>query len=71
MYKQSFWKRPQAVLLAGALAIGIGGASFAGVEHLARQHAALELNLAAADQAPSRTGFAPVVRKAAKSAALD
>jgi len=55
------------VLLAAALAVGIGGAGYASVDHLVRQHAALELNLASPDQGPSRTGFAPVVKKALPS----
>jgi serine protease Do len=64
MSKQSFWKRPQAVLLAAALAIGCG-AGFA-AEHLAR-HGALQLSLAAPEQGTTHNGFGPVVRKALPS----
>lgn len=66
MHKQSFWRRPQAVLFTVALAIGIGGAGYASASHLAHAHPALALNVAATDQAPSR-GFAPVVKKALPS----
>jgi len=62
MIERSFWKRPQAVLLSAALALGIGGIGFAGVDHLASLHSALALKVAA-DQAPEHTGFAPVVKK--------
>src|SRR5258708_2114855 len=67
MYNHSFWRRPKAALLAAALAVGVGGAGYAAADHLARQHSALELNLASPDQGPSRTGFAPVVKKALPS----
>ncbi len=66
MYKQISWKRPQAVLAGSALVIGLFGAGFASAG-LAGQHSALDLKLAAADEAPSRTGFAPVVKKALPS----
>ena len=61
MNKLSFWRRPQAVLLAVALALGIGGIGFA-ASHLGITHPALELKLANPNEGPS-TGFAPVVRK--------
>ena len=67
MYKHGFWRRPQSRLLAAALAVGIGGVGYAAADHMARQHAALELSLASPDQGPSRTGFAPVVKKALPS----
>jgi serine protease Do len=69
MYTQSFWRRPQAIWLAGALVVGLAGAGagFAAASHIAGQHAALELKLAPADEAPSRLGFAPVVKKALPS----
>jgi len=66
MYKQNFWRRRHAALLAAALAVGIGGAGYAAVDHLTH-HPAMELNLASPDQGPSRTGFAPVVKKALPS----
>lgn len=66
MNTQSFWRRPQAVWLAAALAIGIGTAGFASVSHIAHARL-LALNLATTDQAPSHNGFAPVVKKALPS----
>jgi serine protease Do len=59
MNKQMFWKRPQAVMLTAALAVGLGGLGIAAHEG----HPALALNLAPADEAPSRAGFAPMVKK--------
>jgi serine protease Do len=67
MHKQSFWRRPQAVFLALALAVGIAGAGYASADRVAHQHGALDLSLASPDQGPSRTGFAPVVKKALPS----
>jgi S1-C subfamily serine protease len=61
--KQSFWKRPQAVLLSVALALGAGGIGLASVSRLESLHSPLVLKLASADEGPSRTGFAPVVKK--------
>jgi len=63
MNKQSFWRRPQAVLLTFALAIGVGGVGFASASRLGLMHAPLNLKLASPDEGPSRTGFAPVVKK--------
>ena len=65
MSNQSFWKRPQAVLLTAALAMGIGSVGYASAERLGYLHAPLALKLASADEGPSRTGFAPVVKKVA------
>ena len=67
MNRQSFWRGPQATLLAVALAVGLGGVALAGANHLASMHSALQLKLANPDEAPSRTGFAPVVKKALPS----
>ena len=66
MYKQFSWRRPQAIMLAAALVLGLVGLGFASASHLANQRA-LELKLAASDEAPSRAGFAPVVKKALPS----
>ena len=63
MYKEILRRRPQAIVLAVALVVGIAGAGFAGGSHLGAPHAALTLRLANPEQAPSRAGFAPVVRK--------
>lgn len=61
MIKQSFWRRPQAVVLAAALAIGIGGVGFA-AGHFGSANPPLMLKLANPDEGPS-SGFAPVVKK--------
>jgi serine protease Do len=62
MNKQSFWKRPQAVLLAVAVISGIGGVGFA-AGHLGSANPPAVLKLASPDEGPSRVGFAPVVKK--------
>ncbi|HTP34323.1 MAG TPA: DegQ family serine endoprotease [Candidatus Acidoferrales bacterium] len=67
MYKRDFWRRPKAIVAAAALVVGLGGVGLAAAEHLASQHPALALNVASQDEAPSRTGFAPVVKKALPS----
>jgi serine protease Do len=59
-------KRQQAVV-AAALVIGIGGLGFASANHFASSSAGLDLKLAGAGTAPSRTGFASVVKKALPS----
>ncbi len=63
MRKQSFWKRPQAVLLAAAMTLAIGGVGFASATRLGYVHPLLALNLANPNEGPSHTGFAPVVKK--------
>jgi serine protease Do len=63
---ENFWKRPQAVV-AAALVIGVGGLGFASANHFTSSLAGLDLKLADASQAPSRTGFAPVVKQAVPS----
>ena len=59
---QDLWKRPQAVILGVALAIGLGGAGFASAQYL-ENHQALALKMANPDEGPSRTSFAPVVKQ--------
>jgi len=63
MSKESFWKRPQAIVLTVAMALGIGGVGFASAARMGYLHPALALKLANPDEGPSRTGFAPVVKK--------
>jgi len=62
MNAQSFWKRYQAVLVAGTLAVGLGVAGIA-ASHAENANPPVVLKLANADEGPSRTGFAPVVKK--------
>lgn len=61
MNLQSFWRRPQAMLLAAALATGIGGVGFA-AGHFAGVNPAFELKLANPNEGPS-SGFAPVAKR--------
>jgi serine protease Do len=62
MNKLSSWPRPQALLLAVALALGIGIGG-AGIASAVGSHAALDIKIADAAQAPSHSGFAPVVKR--------
>ncbi len=62
MIKQKFWRRSQAVVLASALAVGLGVVGFA-AGHAGSANPAAILKLANPDEGPSRTGFAPVVKK--------
>ncbi len=62
MIKQKFWRRSQAVVLASALAVGLGVVGFA-AGHAGSANPPAILKLANPDEGPSRTGFAPVVKK--------
>ncbi len=62
MIKQKFWRRSQAVVLAVALASGLGVVGFA-AGHIGGANPPAILKLANPDEGPSRTGFAPVVKK--------
>lgn len=61
MNMQNFWRRPQAILLAVALAFGIGGVGLAAA-HFESANPPLNLKLANPNEGPS-SGFAPVVKK--------
>jgi len=63
MNQQSIWRRPQAILLAATLALGIGGVGVAVADRLGLSHPALDLKVANSDEPHSRLGFAPVVKK--------
>jgi serine protease Do len=63
MSKQDFWRRPQAVVLSVALALGLGGVGIAGADRLRSTNPPASVRLADPNEGPSRTGFAPVVRK--------
>jgi serine protease Do len=63
MNTQSAWKHPKAVALAMALALGIGGLGLAAAEHAFSSNPPASLKLADPNEGPSRTGFAPVVKK--------
>jgi serine protease Do len=62
MRKPSFLNRFQAVLLAGALATGVGVVSYAAT-HRGGDNPPVALKMANPDEGPSHTGFAPIVRK--------
>jgi serine protease Do len=62
MYKQSFWRRSQAVILAGALSVGLGVVGYA-ANHAGSANPPVVLKLASPDEGPSHTGFAPIVKK--------
>ena len=62
MIQQKFWRRSQAVGLAVALAFGLGVVGFA-AGHIGGANSPAVLKLANPDEGPSRTGFAPVVKK--------
>jgi len=55
--------RPKAAVVAMALALGIGGLGFAAAEHALSNNPPASLKLADPNEGPSRTGFAPVVKK--------
>jgi len=63
MNQQSIWRRPQAILLAATLALGIGGVGIAVADRLGSMHPALDLKVANSDEASSHAGFAPVVKR--------
>lgn len=63
MNTQSVWKGPKAAAVAMALAVGIGGLGLAAAEHALSNNPPASLKLADQNEGPSRTGFAPVVKK--------
>ena len=63
MNPQSVWKGPKAAAVALALAVGIGGLGLAAADHALNGNPAPSFKLADPSEPPSRTGFAPVVKK--------
>jgi serine protease Do len=63
MKTQNLWKRPKAVTVALSLALGLGGLGLAAAEHAWSNNPPASLKLADPNEGPSRTGFAPVVKK--------
>lgn len=55
--------RPKAAVVAMALALGIGGLGLAAAEHALSNNPPASLKLADPNEGPSRTGFAPIVKK--------
>src|ERR1035441_4188264 len=62
MDTRSVWKSPKVGAVALALALGAGGLCVAAAEH-AWNNPPASLKLADPNEGPSRTGFAPVVKK--------
>jgi S1-C subfamily serine protease len=61
MYKQDLWKRPRTAALAVALTLSLAAFGVAGGTHVWSEHH-VALKLAGANDAPSHTGFAAVVK---------
>jgi serine protease Do len=55
--------RPKVAAVALALALGIGGLGLAAAEHAFANNPPASLKLADSNEGPSRTGFAPIVKK--------
>ena len=60
---RSVSKRPKAAAVALALALGAGGLCLAAAEHAFTDNPPASLKLADPNEGPSRTGFAPIVKK--------
>ena len=63
MNTQSIWMRRKTAVLAVALALGLGGLGLAAANRAWNDNPPATLKLADANEGPSRTGFAPVVKK--------
>jgi serine protease Do len=63
MNTQNIWKRPKAAMVALSLALGLGGLGLAAAEHAWSDNPPASLKLADPNEGPSRTGFAPVVKR--------
>src|ERR1039458_7099705 len=63
MNTQNIWMRPKTAVLSVALALGLGGLGLAAANRVWNDNPPATLKLADANGGPSRTGFAPVVKK--------
>jgi serine protease Do len=63
MNTQNIRMRPKTVVLGVALALGLGGLGLAAANRVWNDNPPATLKLADANEGPSRTGFAPVVKK--------
>src|ERR1022692_2033955 len=63
MNTQSIWMRPKPAGLGVALALGLGALGLAPANRVWNDNPPATLKLADANEGPSRTGFAPVVKK--------
>jgi serine protease Do len=62
MNTHSFWKRPKAAAVTLALALGVGGLALAAADR-ALNNPPATMKFADPNEGPSRTGFAPIVKK--------
>jgi serine protease Do len=65
MFNLKSWKRPQALMAAGVLTLGLTGLGIASADHLRTANSPVAVKLTDPAAPPSRTGFAPVVEKVA------
>jgi len=63
MNTQRFSKQSKTAMVALALALGVGGLGLAAAEHARSDNPPASLKFADPNEGPSRTGFAPVVKK--------
>ena len=63
MNQQISWLKPKAVAMGVVLALGLGGLSVVGATLAGGANPAVTLKLADGNEAPSRIGFAPVVKR--------
>ena len=63
MTDKGFMRHPRVAVLAASLALGLGGLGIAAVDRAVSANPPASFHLADANEGPSRTGFAPVVKK--------
>lgn len=63
MIKQDFWLRRRGAALAVALVLGLGGFGIARASRIGNTNPPATIKLADTNEGPSRTGFAPVVKR--------
>jgi serine protease Do len=60
---QNLWTRPKTAVLAVTLALGLGGLGLAAANRAWNDNPPATMKFADANEGPSRTGFAPIVKK--------
>jgi serine protease Do len=63
MEEKGLFRHPKTAVLAVSLALGLGGLGIAGVDRALNANPPASFHFADANEGPSRTGFAPVVKK--------
>ncbi len=61
MRRRILWRRP--AVLTVSIALGLGGLAIAGADRVLGSNPPLSMKFAKADEAPDRTGFAPIVKE--------